>query len=94
MHPPFNSVCKEFMMGKIVSSAVILGIVGLIAGYFLFGKVGNSYIDLKTLILPSDDFFKQLGNTIRGVEEIRRKVLITGGAGAVVGVVIGVMRTR
>jgi len=81
-------------VGKIVSSAVILGIVGLAAGYFLFGKVGNSYIDLQTLVVPSDAFFKQLGNTIRGVEEIRRKILITGGAGAVIGVVIGVMRTR
>jgi len=81
-------------MGKIISSAVILGIVGLVAGYFLFGKMGNSYVDIQTLIAPGGSFFKQLGNTIRGVEEMRRKILITGGAGAAVGIVVGVMRSR
>ena len=81
-------------MGKIISSAVILGIVGLVAGYFLFGKVAGSYVDLQTLVMPGGSFLKQLGNTIRGVEEIRRKILISGGAGAVLGIVIGVMRTR
>lgn len=81
-------------MGKIVSSALLFGLAGLIAGYFLFARVGNSYIDLSTLILPGEGLLKQLGNAIRGVEEIRRKILISGGAGLLAGACIGAIRNR
>lgn len=79
-------------MKNIVSSVLVLGILGLVAGYFLFAKVGNSYIDVQVLIAPGDTVLQKLGNAIRGVEEIRRKILITGGAGAVLGLVIGLVR--
>lgn len=81
-------------MRGVLSIALVLGIVGLVAGYFLFGKVAGSYVEIQALIFPSESVFKQLGNAIRGVEEIRRKILITGGAGLVVGVVIGMVRNR
>ncbi len=81
-------------MRKILSSALILGIVGLVAGYFLFGKVGNSYIGLNALIAPSDNLLSQLGNKLRGVETIRQNILLAGGAGAVIGAVLGIVRSR
>ncbi len=81
-------------MRKIITSAVFLGILGLVAGYFLFGKVGNSYIGLKALIVPSDSLLSQVGNTLRGVETIRQNILLAGGAGAVIGAVLGVVRSR
>ena len=76
----------------VISSAVVLGIVGLAAGYFLFAKVGNSYIGVESLISPADTILERLGDAVRGIDEIRRKILISGGAGAAVGVVIGLMR--
>ena len=81
-------------MKNIVVSAIILGIVGLVAGYFLFGKIGNHYISLQNLIIPSESVLKQLGNTLIGVDEARRNILISGGVGAVFGIVVGIMRKR
>ncbi|MFW5715256.1 MAG: hypothetical protein ACOCXF_02620 [bacterium] len=81
-------------MRKILSSALFLGIIGLVAGYFLFGKVGNSYIGLNALIAPSDNLLSQLGNKLRGVETIRQNILLAGGAGAVIGAVLGIVRSR
>ena len=85
---------RERAMGKILSNALLLGIIGLVVGYFLFGKVGNSYIGLKTLLMPSDSLLSQIGNTLRGVETIRQNILLSGGAGAVVGAVTGALRSR
>lgn len=81
-------------MRKILSSALFLGVIGLIVGYFLFGKVGNSYIGLKALIIPSESLLSQLGNKLRGVETIRQNILLSGGAGAVIGAVLGGVRSR
>ncbi len=81
-------------MRKILSSALFLGIIGLVAGYFLFGKVGNSYIGLNALIAPSDNLLSQLGNKLRGIETIRQNILLAGGAGAVIGAVLGIVRSR
>ncbi len=79
-------------MRRILSNAIILGIVGIVVGYFLFGKVGGSYIGLKTLLMPSDSLLSKVGNTLRGVESIRQNILLSGGAGAVIGAVLGVIR--
>ncbi len=81
-------------MRKILTSALFLGVIGLVAGYFLFGKVGNSYIGLTALIAPSDNLLSQLGNKLRGVETIRQNILLAGGAGAVIGAVLGLVRSR
>ena len=81
-------------MRKILTSALFLGIIGLVTGYFLFGKVGNSYIGLNALIAPSDNLLSQLGNKLRGVETIRQNILLAGGAGAVIGAVLGIVRSR
>ena len=79
-------------MRRILTSTIVLGIVGLVAGYFLFGKVGNSYIGLKALLMPSDSLLSKVGNTLRGVESMRQNILLSGGAGAVIGAVLGVVR--
>lgn len=81
-------------MHKILTNAIFLGILGLVAGYFLFGKVGGSYIGLKALIVPGDSLLSQVGNKLRGVETIRQNILLAGGAGAVIGAVLGIVRSR
>lgn len=81
-------------MRKILTNALFLGILGLVVGYFLFGRVGNSYIGIKALISPSDSLLAQLGNKLRGIETIRQNILLAGGAGAAVGAVLGIVRSR
>ncbi|MFP4492047.1 MAG: hypothetical protein ACLFNZ_11270 [Spirochaetaceae bacterium] len=81
-------------MKNFIGPAIIFGVIGLIAGYFLFGKVAGSYIEIQALIMPSDSILGQIGNTIRGVEEVRRKVLVSGVTGAVIGVGAGFLRRR
>ena len=81
-------------MRNIITSAVFLGVIGLVAGYFLFGKVGNSYIGLTELINPGDSLLSQLGSKLKGVESIRQNILLSGSVGAIVGAVFGVVRSR
>ncbi len=81
-------------MRNIITSAVFLGVIGLVAGYFLFGKVGNSYIGLTELINPGDSLLSQLGSKLKGVESIRQNILLSGSVGAIVGAVLGVVRSR
>jgi len=81
-------------MRNIITSAVFLGVIGLVAGYFLFGKVGNSYIGLTELINPGDSLLSQLGSKLKGVESIRQNILLSGGAGALIGAVLDVVRSR
>ncbi len=80
-------------MKRFITPAVLFGIGGLVLGYFLFAKFGNSYIPVQDLFFSSgDSILKKLGNAVRGVEEVRRKVLLTGAGGAVLGLVLGVLR--
>jgi hypothetical protein len=76
-----------------ISLALVLGIAGLILGYVLFAKFGDSYIPVQDLLFGGgDSILKKLGNAVRGVEEVRRKILFTGAGGAVIGLVIGFVR--
>ncbi len=76
-----------------ISLALVLGIAGLVLGYFLFAKFGDSYIPVRDLLFGGgDSILKKLGNAVRGVEEVRRKMLLTGAGGAVIGLVIGFVK--
>lgn len=77
-------------MKRIILFAIILGVGGLVVGYLLFGKFAGEYVQIQQLIFNSDNFFQKIAKTITGIEEMRRKILITGGAGAGLGVLIGV----
>ncbi len=79
-------------MNTIVKLSLIFGLIGLVAGYLLFGRVGGSYISPMELIAPSSDLFSRLGRAVRGVEEVRRQVLISGGVGALAGAAVGFIR--
>lgn len=79
-------------MNTIVKLALIFGAVGLIAGYLLFGRVAGNYVSPMELIAPSSDLFSRIGRSIRGVEELRRQILISGGVGVIAGAVVGFVR--
>jgi hypothetical protein len=81
-------------MKNTISLALILGIAGLVLGYFLFARFGNSYIPVRDLLPGSDSIVKKIGDAIKGVEEIRRNILLTGAAGFGIGITSGILKKR
>ena len=77
-------------MKRTILLIIIVGFIGMAVGYFLFAKVGDGYIEVMRLIVPSQKFLDKLGETLLGLEKIRRNILICGAGGAVVGLVLGV----
>ncbi|HUX20131.1 MAG TPA: hypothetical protein VMW69_02760 [Spirochaetia bacterium] len=74
--------------------AIVLGIVGLVIGYFLFASVGNGHIPLSTLFGVANGLGDRLRNALTGIvanlPEIRRNILLSGLVGVVAGLVIGI----
>ena len=75
-------------MKRVILFSVLLGICGLILGYFLFGKFAGEYVKVSTLISPPNNFFEDITQTVSGMKDMRQKILITGGGGVVLGVII------
>ena len=75
-------------MNKTVSSVVLFGVVGLIIGYLVFGRVAGSYVSLEALLTPAQSALARLGRSVARIPEIRRTILLSGAAGAVVGFVL------
>lgn len=76
---------------KHLAVAVFCGIIGLTAGYFVFGKFGGELIPIKQFFSASsgiEGLFNKLGNSLIGIEEIRNKILISGGVGALLGLIL------
>jgi MFS family permease len=79
-------------MGRIIGWALALGIIGLAVGYLLFGRIGGEYVAIDTLLRSPENVFAQIGRKITGLSEARQNILISGGAGAVIGAVFGAIR--
>ncbi len=62
--------------------------LGLIIGYAIFGKLGGEYVSLKTLFSFGDNAIHRAFLSITGIESMRTKVLLSGAAGAVIGVLL------
>ena len=67
---------------------------GLIIGYLFFGKWGGEYVSLKTLFTFGGNGFQRAFQSISGIEEMRNKILVCGGAGAVVGLLLSFRSKR
>lgn len=81
-------------MKKYISYILIFGVIGLIFGYLLFGKIAGDYVSLKTIFSASDNPFETLGRNISGITSMKQNILISGGIGAVLGVVIAVIKRK
>ena len=75
-------------MNKTVSSVALFGIAGLIVGYLVFARVAGSYVSLQALLTPAQSGLARFGRSVAGIPEIRRNILLSGAAGAVVGFVV------
>jgi hypothetical protein len=73
---------------KKILLVLAFAISGLIVGYLIFGKWGGQYVSFDKLFSFGGNGFESALRSISGIEEIRNKVLMCGGAGAVVGVLL------
>jgi hypothetical protein len=73
-------------MSRNVLSVAIFAVLGLIVGYAIFGKLLGDYVSLKTLLSFGGNAFHRAFQSISGIEDMRNKILLSGVAGAVVGV--------
>jgi hypothetical protein len=60
----------------------------LVVGYAYFGKWGGDYVSLKTLFSFGGNSIQNAFRSISGIEEMRNNILLSGVAGAVVGVLL------
>jgi len=79
-------------MKKSIILILLFGILGLVAGYFLFGKIGGEYVNIKTIFSTSSNAIESLGWKIAGIENIKQNILISGGVGGLVGLIIGLRK--
>jgi hypothetical protein len=83
---------KEKTLGRILVSTIGLGLVGLVIGYLIFGRIGGEFIALETLLKTPQNILGELGQKITGVADARQNILISGGVGAALGLVLGAVR--
>lgn len=79
-------------MQRIIGFALILGVIGLVVGYLIFGRVAGEFIQISTLLQTPDNFLSSAVQNLAGINEARQNILISGAVGAGVGVVAGVIR--
>ena len=70
-----------------VGAAAGTGVVGLIVGYLVYGKIAGEYVSLGTLLSPGGNLLESAAQSLAGIDAIRTKILTCGGVGAVIGLI-------
>ncbi|MBN2551835.1 MAG: hypothetical protein JXB06_03650 [Spirochaetales bacterium] len=73
---------------------IILGGIGLAAGYLIFGRVGGEYLSLREVFQPAENILEDISETITGVQNARRNIWISGAVGGALGVIVGALARR
>ncbi|MFO7829490.1 MAG: hypothetical protein R6V23_12765 [Bacteroidales bacterium] len=81
-------------MKRLILLILLFGILGLIFGYILFGKMGGEYINLKFLFQSAANPIESFGRKIAGIEKIRQNIIISGVAGGILGVILYYIRKK
>jgi hypothetical protein len=79
---------------NLIILAVVFGIVGLVVGYLIFGRmeVTNQLIPLRDLFGGGDTLIGQIADEFRAAK--RQNIYISGAVGVGVGVVLSVLLGR
>jgi hypothetical protein len=67
---------------------IVLAVLGLLTGYLLFGKLAGDYVSITRLLGMNGSLLDNAFNSITGIDAMRNKILLSGAAGAVLGLVI------
>ena len=73
------------MNAKRIVSIAVFAALGLVVGYVFFGKIAGDYVSVNTLLSSGGNVFQKAFRSISGIEEMRNKILLCGGIGAMVG---------
>lgn len=78
-------------MKRLLVSLLIGAVVGLVGGYFLFGKSGvtGSYVPIDQLFSGAENTLISLSRAVTGLDHIRNEILLSGLLGASLGVHVG-----
>ena len=82
------------MNNKTIIYIILFGVLGLIFGYLLFGKIAGEYLSLKTIFSFSQSKIESFGRNISGLTRIKQNILISGGIGAVIGILVSILRKK
>jgi len=80
-------------MKKAIIWILVLGILGLVVGYIIFGSMNGEYVSLKTIFGSTNKvgaFFKD----ISGIARMKQNILISGGIGALMGLILGLRKAK
>ncbi|MGM0497364.1 MAG: hypothetical protein ACQESJ_05560 [Bacteroidota bacterium] len=69
-------------------------IIGLVLGYLIFGRIAGEYVGLEAIFSDSSNFIKSVGRNITGLEQMKQNILISGGAGGVLGLILSLIRRK
>lgn len=93
-----QSELKSNQIINIIKFAVVFAIIGIIVGYFIYGKypITGKFIRIEILFgLKSfnsyDNFFIDMFSNVI-IEAIRQKVLISGVVGSIIGIIVAVLK--
>ena len=75
------------MVQKVIIWGLIFGLVGLVFGYLVFGRVAGDYIGISNLITAPENLLEELGESLTGIRQIRQQIIISGFAGLIIGAV-------
>jgi hypothetical protein len=80
-------------MKKIVV-IVLFVIIGLVFGYLVFGRIAGEYVDLNLIFAQTDSGLESFGRNIAGLTKMKQNILLSGGAGAILGFIISLIRKK
>lgn len=81
-------------MNRLLVFALVFGIVGLVAGYVAFARVGGVQLSVMALVRMERGVADRLVRSALQIEQIRRQVLLSAATGAVAGIVLSLMGRR
>lgn len=77
------------MISRMVIFALVIGLIGLIFGYLVFGRIGGEYLTVKQVFQASENVLEDIAASITGLEAARRNIWVSGAVGAGIGLVVG-----
>lgn len=76
---------------KAIVLMIVLGIVGLVVGYLIFGHINGNYVNIEAIFSAREGILDRAVGAMAGLDKMRNNILISGAVGAGLGLVIGVM---
>jgi uncharacterized membrane protein YciS (DUF1049 family) len=81
-------------MKKGILLIILFAIIGLVLGYLIFGRISGEYVDIELIFQSSESTIKSFGRKLTGITSMKQNILISGGVGAIVGLVISMVKKK